>query len=177
MDKLIDKIKEISKDPKGKAFLFFGFYIVFFAIVFLFINLSDSTLTYGDDYERSSSSNINLDYIFTNNFSFKYDVNLDNNIYSYIGAKKDEEETIKFNNLEYYRNSNLFYILTSLLVFIVIIFVCIRAICDKGMLLNKVMGYGINFNYFSDFIIFMEIMLYGLIVSNLLFMLNKKSNG
>ena len=64
-------------------------------------------------------------------------------------------------------NSNLFYILTSLLVFIVIIFVCIRAICDKGMLLNKVMGYGINFNYFSDFIIFMEIMLYGLIVSNL----------
>ena len=45
MDKLIDKIKEISKDPKGKAFLFFGFYIVFFAIVFLFINLSDSTLT------------------------------------------------------------------------------------------------------------------------------------
>ena len=74
-------------------------------------------------------------------------------------------------------NSNLFYILTSLLVFIVIIFVCIRAICDNGMLLNKVMGYGINFNYFSDFIIFMEIMLYGLIVSNLLFMLNKKSNG
>lgn len=74
-------------------------------------------------------------------------------------------------------NSNSFYILTSLLVFIVIIFVCIRAICDKGMLLNKVMGYGINFNYFSDFIIFMEIMLYGLIVSNLLFMLNKKSNG
>ena len=28
MDKLIDKIKEISKDPKGKAFLFFGFYII-----------------------------------------------------------------------------------------------------------------------------------------------------
>ena len=56
MDKLIDKIKEISKDPKGKAFLFFGFYIVFFAIIFLFINLSDSTLTYGDDYEKSRMS-------------------------------------------------------------------------------------------------------------------------
>lgn len=71
-------------------------------------------------------------------------------------------------------NNNLFYNLTSLLVFAVIIFVCIRAIFDKGMILNKVMGYGINFNYFSDFIVFMEIMLYGLIVSNLLFMLNKK---
>ena len=74
-------------------------------------------------------------------------------------------------------NNNLFYNLTSLLVFIVIIFVCIRTVFDKGMLLNVVMGYGINFNYFSDFIIFMEIMLYGLIISNLLFMLNMKSNG
>ena len=110
MDKLIKSIKELSKTPRGKGILFFAFYLVFFAFVFLFINLTDSTLTYGDDYERSSSCNINLDYIFTNNFSFKYDVNLDNNIYSYIGAKKDEEETIKFNNLEYYRNSNLFYI-------------------------------------------------------------------
>lgn len=74
-------------------------------------------------------------------------------------------------------NNNLFYNLTSLLVFIVIIFVCIRTVFDKGMLLNVVMGYGMNFNYFSDFIIFMEIMLYGLIISNLLFMLNMKSNG
>lgn len=71
-------------------------------------------------------------------------------------------------------NGNLFYSLTSLLVYTVIIIVCIRAIFDKGMILNKVMGYGINFNYFSDFIVFMEIMLYGLIISNLLFMLNKK---
>ena len=71
-------------------------------------------------------------------------------------------------------NNNLFYTLTSLLVFCVIIFICIRAIFDKGMLLNTILGYGINFNYFSDFIVFMEIMLYGLIISNLLFMLNKK---
>lgn len=74
-------------------------------------------------------------------------------------------------------NGNLFYTLTSLLVYGVIIFVCARTIFDKGMILNEVMGYGINFNYFSDFIVFMEIMLYELIISNLLFMLNKKSNG
>ena len=55
MDKLINTIKEMSKNPKGKAILFFGFYIVFFAFVFLFINLTDSTLTYGDDYEKSYS--------------------------------------------------------------------------------------------------------------------------
>ena len=84
MGKLIDKIKEISTDPKGKAFLFFGFYMVFFAIIFLFINLSDSTLTDGDDYEKSYSSyTFNLDNIFSNNYAFKYEVNLDNNINSY----------------------------------------------------------------------------------------------
>ena len=111
MDKLIDKIKEISKDPKGKAFLFFGFYIVFFAIVFLFINLSDSTLTYGDDYEKSYGSyTFDLNNIFSNNYAFKYDVNLDNNIHSYIGAKKDESESIKYNNYDYYRNGSTFLV-------------------------------------------------------------------
>ena len=60
MDKLIKSIKELSKTPRGKGILFFAFYLVFFAFVFLFINLTDSTLTYGDDYERSTSSNINL---------------------------------------------------------------------------------------------------------------------
>jgi hypothetical protein len=111
MGKLIDKIKEISKDPKGKAFLFFGFYIVFFAIVFLFINLTDSTLTYGDDYEKSYSSyTYNLNNIFSNNYAFKYSVDLDNNVHSYIGAKKDDVETIKYNNLDYYRNGNTFLV-------------------------------------------------------------------
>ena len=51
MDKLIKSIKELSKTPRGKGILFFAFYLVFFAFVFLFINLTDSTLTYGDDYE------------------------------------------------------------------------------------------------------------------------------
>lgn len=111
MDKLINTIKEMSKNPKGKAILFFGFYIVFFAFVFLFINLTDSTLTYGDDYEKSYSSyTFNLDKVFSNNYAFKYDVNLDNNIHSYIGAKKDETESIKFNNLDYYRNGSMFLV-------------------------------------------------------------------
>ncbi len=111
MDKLIKKIKELSKNPKGKAFLFFAFYIVFFAVVILFINLTDSTLTYGDDYEKSYSSyTFDLNKIFSDNFAFKYDVVLDNNIYSYIGAKKDEVESIKYNNFDYYINGNMFLV-------------------------------------------------------------------
>ena len=105
MNKLIEKIKKMSQDTKGKAVLFFGFYIVFFAFVFLFINLSNSKLTYGDDYERSNVSyTFNLDKLFAENYMFTYNITLDNNVYSYFGAKIKEVESFKYNNLDYYRN-------------------------------------------------------------------------
>lgn len=71
-------------------------------------------------------------------------------------------------------NNNLFYNLTCVLVFIVIIFVALRAILDKSMILNYVMGYNINFTYFNDFLVFMQVMLYGLVVGNILLIFSKK---
>ena len=69
---------------------------------------------------------------------------------------------------------NIYYNLTSCLVFIVTIIVCLRALFDKNMLLNEIMGYNINFSYFGDYISFMNIFMYGLIVSNILFMFGSK---
>ena len=54
--------------------------------------------------------------------------------------------------------------------FVVINFVCYRAIFDKQMILNEIMGYGINFSYFEDFMPFMQILIYGLIISNISFL-------
>lgn len=71
-------------------------------------------------------------------------------------------------------NKNLFYNLTCCLVFGCICLVGLRAILDKNMLLNEIMGYNINFSYFGDFISFMKIMIYGLIVSNICFMIHEK---
>lgn len=68
-------------------------------------------------------------------------------------------------------NNNLFYNLTCCLVFATTIVVGIRAICDTNMILNKVMGYNINFIYFSDYISFMKLLIYGLCISNILFMI------
>lgn len=73
-------------------------------------------------------------------------------------------------------NNNIFYNLTCCLVFICICFIDLRAIYDKNMLLNQIMGYNINFSYFSDFLSFMKIMLYGLIVSNFCFMIHEKDS-
>ena len=71
---------------------------------------------------------------------------------------------------------NIFYNVTSVLVFTVINFVCYRAIFDKQMILNEIMGYGINFSYFEDFLPFMQILIYGLITSNVLFLISASKN-
>ncbi len=68
-------------------------------------------------------------------------------------------------------NNNIFYNLTACIIFTTIIVVGYRAFADKNMVLNEKYGYGIDFNYFNTFISYMKIMLYGLSVSNILFMI------
>lgn len=70
---------------------------------------------------------------------------------------------------------NVFYNITCVLVFITIILISFRSVFDKNMILNEIMGYHINFYYFSDFIIFMEIMLYGLLFGNIFLVLSDVS--
>lgn len=69
---------------------------------------------------------------------------------------------------------NLFYNLTCCLAFATIICVSLRAIFDTNMVLNGKYGYGIDFNFFDNFIAYMKIMLYGLLVANVLLMFGKK---
>ena len=71
-------------------------------------------------------------------------------------------------------NNNIFYNLTSCIVFTTIIIVGYRAFADKNMVLNEKYGYGVDFNYFNTFISYMKIMLYGLSASNILFMIPTK---
>lgn len=75
--------------------------------------------------------------------------------------------------------NSLFYNLTSCIVFSTIIVVSCRAIFDKNMVLNQIMGYNIDFTYFNDFIPFMNLMLYGLVISNLflIFGVEKEKNS
>ena len=82
-----------------------------------------------------------------------------------------------FINLVAKQNSvskNLFYNLTSVIVFLTILIVDVRTIFDKNMVLSEIMGYGINFSYFSDFLSFMKVLLYGLSIANIFFMFQVK---
>ncbi len=69
---------------------------------------------------------------------------------------------------------NVFYNLTCCLVLVTISFVGYRAIFDTNMVLNQRYGYGIDFNFFDNFIAYMNIMLYGLVICNILFMFREK---
>ena len=64
--------------------------------------------------------------------------------------------------------NNTFYNITSTLVMITISIFCYRTLMDENMLFWHKYGYKVNFNYFSDQIPPIKVMLYGLSISNIL---------
>ena len=68
----------------------------------------------------------------------------------------------------------LFYNLTCCLVLTPIVLVSLRAILDTNMVLNGKYGYGIDFNFYDNLLAYIDIMLYGLVLSNILFMFKEK---
>lgn len=109
MKKLIEKIKEIYKLPRGKAILFFGFYLIFFAILIIFIRLNSGKEITGK-YEEGTKYSFDVSSITANNYHFKYNVFVDDKENIFEGDKLKEEELFKFNNKEYYKKENKFYI-------------------------------------------------------------------
>lgn len=69
--------------------------------------------------------------------------------------------------------NNIFYNLTSCLVFIANIIIIFRAIYDKNMVLNM-MGDGVNYIYLWYSLSFISLMLYGLVIANILFIISNK---
>lgn len=70
---------------------------------------------------------------------------------------------------------NFFYNAVSCLVFSLFIYVGYRAIFDPFMIARIRLGYNINFNYYSDMISPLQIMLYGLTFANIFLMFTKPS--
>ena len=71
-------------------------------------------------------------------------------------------------------NDNIFYNLTSFIVLITISIFCYRALLDQNMFLWHKYGYNINFNYFSDQIASIQVMLYGLSLDKILLIIKDK---
>ena len=70
--------------------------------------------------------------------------------------------------------NNFFYNFTCCLVFVLFIYVGYRAIADNYMVAKIRLGYNINFNYYSDMISPLQVMLYALSGANIFLMFTKE---
>lgn len=100
-------IKELNSTPRGKAVLFFGFYAIFFIVLFIIMAIGKSNNNYSldDIYNTNKISFSSID----SNFEYSYKFYIDNNIYTYDGKKRNNEETFIFNNAGYYNKNGDFY--------------------------------------------------------------------
>lgn len=111
MNKLIELVKDISKKPKGKAALFFLGYLLFFICVFLLIRFAGRKDALLQEYEKGETYKVKIDSLVKNNFTYDLKVVIDGVTYDYYGKRFNENiETFKYNNLDYYRNGNDFYV-------------------------------------------------------------------
>ena len=111
MKKIIELVKDISNRPKGKAFLFFCGYLIFFLGVFLLIRFAGKRDALIQEYEKGNTYKIKVDSLVKNNFTYDLKVVIDGVTYDYYGKRYNaNSEIFKFNNLDYYRNGDDFYV-------------------------------------------------------------------
>ncbi|MBQ2639833.1 MAG: hypothetical protein IJF92_03625 [Bacilli bacterium] len=104
-----EKIKEtikFLKTPKGKMSLFFGFYIVFFAVLALLFQISESKSS--TEQKKEKSFPFYLNNIERRNFHFKYSYQLDENSHIYEGDRNKDKELFSYNNKDFYKNDNIY---------------------------------------------------------------------
>lgn len=110
MKNFIEKIKEIKKTENGKAILFFGFYLVFFLILFSFIIFGGKKDYLIQEYEKGKPSSFNTSWLLNKNYYYDYKIKLNGVLSDYYGKRYQDIESFKYNNKEYYRSGNNFFV-------------------------------------------------------------------
>ncbi len=111
MKSILEKIKELEKNPRGKAILFFAFYLLFFIIVIVFTRLGARNIL--SNYNYDSGDKFNLARIEEDNYKYLYEVKLDDVVYSLDGKKDGIKEEFSFMNNNYYKRENEYFILSN----------------------------------------------------------------
>lgn len=110
MKEFLDKFNELKESPNGKPILFFGFYFIFFAVIFLIIGIFGDKNALIKEYERGNQSTLSNNMILKNNFYYDYKVTLDGVVYDYYGKALGNTESFKFNNLDYYKSDDNYFV-------------------------------------------------------------------
>lgn len=110
MKKFINLIKELRKTERGKGILFFAFYFVLFAVLFIILGINKNNTLTEKEYEPGNDYLFDTSLIGDNNYHFTYTITKDNVKYVYDGKRYGNTELFKYNNKEYYYDGNKYYL-------------------------------------------------------------------
>lgn len=95
------------KTPRGKAFAFFGFYLIFFIAIMIMARVGGSSNLTSSSYQQNTLSyDFSTTSIENSNYHFKYEYNLDQNSFVYEGDKYGYRELFVFGGDKYYRSGD-----------------------------------------------------------------------
>ena len=110
MKKFIDNFKDLKESKNGKPSLFFGFYVLFFIILVVVIKFGGNKEYLHQEYEKGSVSQFDSSLLLGKNYFYDYKINIDGELHDYYGKRNQDVESFKYNNSEYYRNGDDYFI-------------------------------------------------------------------
>lgn len=103
-------LKNIKDSKNGNAIFFFAFYLLFFIVVFLLIRFGGNKNHLTQEYEHGNNGFFDNEKLLKNNYYFEYKITNDDVVYKYSGKRNGKNELFKFNDVEYYKNNNSYFV-------------------------------------------------------------------
>ena len=98
---------DLRKTPRGRAILFFGAYFFFFLLLIIISRFGNRTSNY--KYDVFEKNKVSFDSIANNNYSFTYNVFLDDMKYIFTGERNGDITKINYLDNVYYKINNNYY--------------------------------------------------------------------
>lgn len=104
-------VKEIIKNPRGKALVFFGVYFIFFLMIAIVSRLGNNSRVSSPDFNQNKG--LSTEMLEKYNYDFTYSITIDNNNIIYSGSRDKLEELFNYNNINsnvnYYKKDNTYF--------------------------------------------------------------------
>ena len=114
MKEIIKKIKEMRKDARGKALLFFGFYFFFFLFLAIFLRALQGATPYIEDTNNEKKDVISFSKYNGERYHYDYNIAVDSDRYNLNGLKINYEEDFNYvvgnNKSHFYRGMFSYFI-------------------------------------------------------------------
>ncbi len=102
------EFEKFRKSPQGKAILFFGFYLFFFVLIFIYAHTNRGTRSTAE-YEKGNPYQFEIKSILNENYHYMYTIIVDGEKFFYEGDRTGKREFFTYQDHEYYREDETYY--------------------------------------------------------------------